>query len=115
MAVHIEHVQREYTENELLDFGKESARLIGEVAELEDQKKQATDHFKNEIGLRDVQVTEFSKKINMGYEIVPTPCDIVLNEPTPGMKSLICQKSLKVIKILPMSDDDKQLGLYGST
>lgn len=114
MATHIEHVQRTYAESEMLDFGKDQARLLSEISQLEDQKKQANDHFKSEMSARETLVAELSKKINLGYEIVPTPCDVILNSPTPGMKSYVCQKSMRTVKVVPMTDDDKQLGLYGN-
>lgn len=114
MPIHIEHVQRTFEEHELLDFGKNQSRALAEIEDLEQQKKEANDHFKSAISTQVTAISDLRDKINRGYEIIPTPCDIVLNTPTRGMKSFVCQKTLAVIRVSPMDDRDKQLGLYGT-
>lgn len=112
MASTVEHIQRPYSEAELLEFGREQARLVAEIADLEAQKKQAADHFKAEIGAREKQLTEFAAMTNQGYALETIPCDVLLNTPEPGIKSYVSQSTLAVVKVVPMTDADRQLGLY---
>lgn len=108
MGIHVEHIQRQYSESEMLEFGKLQAGALQRIASLEDEKKGAMDHFKSEISAQHTIVQELAKRINMGYEIIPTPCDVIMNQPTKGMKSIVDKKTLAVIKVLPMTDQDRQ-------
>lgn len=104
---HIEHVQRSFADSEILDMGKDAAQLHEQIRQLEEEKKQANDHFKDEISRRETEISELSTRITHGYEIVPTPCDVFMNQPTRGMKQFICQKTMQVVKTCPMTDADQ--------
>ena|ERR1700722_1781106 len=114
MAMIVEHVQRNFTDSEVLEFGKQAAQLHEQVRQLLDEKKTANDHFKDEITSRETEISGLSTKITLGYEIIPTPCDIVLNQPTKGMKQYVCQKTMEIIKTIPMTEADRQSGLFGA-
>src|ERR1035441_9798007 len=95
---HVEHVQRNFADSELLEMGKIAAQLHEQVRQLEDEKKQAMDHFKGEITTREAEISDLATKITRGYEITPTPCDVMFDQPTRGMKQYVCQKTMAVIK-----------------
>lgn len=113
MAQHVEHVQRQFSEQEMLEFGKHQARLLAEIDALEQQKKDASDHFKAEITKLETQVGFFTSQINRGYEIIETPCDVIMDTPTKGMKSFVDKKTLNTVRVVPMDERDKQSGLFG--
>jgi hypothetical protein len=105
---HIEHVQRSYTETELLHFGKQQSQLIADIARIEDEKKQAADHFKAQISKHEAEINTLAESINRGYEVVPTPCDVVMDHPTRGLKTIYKRSTQEVIRTIPMTDTDKQ-------
>ena len=109
---HIEHIQRNFLDAEILAFGRQQAQLHEQVRQLEDEKKQASDHFKDEISQRETEISQLATKITLGYEIIPTPCDVFLNQPTRGMKQFISQKTMEVIKTIPMTDADQPPPLF---
>jgi len=109
---HIEEVKRQFTDEELLEKAKSIARVRADVERLEEEKKQASDSFKAQIEKREADIDLLCKNIREGYELVPTPCDVVLNRPTPGMKSLISQKTLEVVKTMPMTDTERQRSFF---
>jgi hypothetical protein len=104
----IEHVQRTYTESEILQFGKQQSQLIAEIQRIEADKKQAIEHFKALVSKHEAEVNVLAESINRGYEIVPTPCDVVMNHPTRGMKTILNRATQEVIRTIPMTDADKQ-------
>jgi hypothetical protein len=111
--VHIEHVQRQYTDNELLEFGRQAAQFHENIRQLEDERKQASDHFKGQITEAETAISELSTRITRGYEIIPTPCDVVFDQPTKGLKQYVCRKTLNIIKTVPMVDADRPGPLFG--
>lgn len=109
---HIEEVKREFTDDELLEKGRHIARTRQDVERLEVEKKLAADSFKNQIEIRTKELDAFCKQIREGYETIPTPCDVVLNKPTPGMKSYVSQRTLVVVKTEPMTDAERQRSFF---
>lgn len=110
--VHIEQVRRDYTLDEIREKGQQIARLLQDQTRLESEKKLAADAFKNQIDSVEDSIRELGKEIRLGYETVPTPCDVVLNRPTPGMKQFVSQKTLAVIKTEPMTDAERQRSFF---
>lgn len=111
-VTHIEEVRRDYTDGELREKGQLIARLLQDLARQEAEKKLAADSFKGLIEKTDNDITELGKQIRLGYETVPTPCDVVLNKPTPGMKSFVSQKTLQVVRTAPMTDAERQRSFF---
>jgi len=109
---YIEHVQRQFSDAEILEMGKLAAQMHEQIRSLEEQKKQAADHFKDEINQCETAISDLSTKITRGYEITPTPCDVVFDQPTKGMKQYICQRTLAVIKTVPMTEADRPGPLF---
>lgn len=112
MSQIIEHVQRTYAESELLDFGKEAATLTAEIEQIEIDKKVATDHFRSQSTLRSEKISRLAANINRGYEIVPTPCEEIMNSPANGLKTIVAINGGEIIRTIPMSDKDRQGVLF---
>lgn len=112
MGQTIEHVQRTYIDAEILEFGKENATLIAEIEQIETDKKAATDHFKAQAVLRQEKVSDLAGKINRGYEVIPTPCEEIMNSPTNGMKTIVAINGGEIIRTIPMTDKDRQGVLF---
>lgn len=111
--VHIEHVQRAFSDTELLEFGRQAAQFHERIRQLEGEKKLANDHFKDEITQAETAISEMATRITRGYEITETPCDVVMNQPTKGMKQYVCRKSLSIVKTVPMTEADRPGPLFG--
>jgi hypothetical protein len=111
-VTHIEHVRRDYTYEEIRQKGTLIAKLLQDAERLEGEKKLAADSFKNQIEKVEEQISQLGKEIRLGYEEVPTPCDVVLNKPTPGMKSYVSQKTLEVVRTVPMTDQERQRSFF---
>lgn len=111
-VTHIEHVRRDFTREEILEKGQAIAKLLQDASRLEAEKKMAVDSFKGQIEKVENYISELGKEIRVGYETVPTPCDVVLNKPTPGMKSYVSQKTLQIVKTVPMTDEERQRSFF---
>ena len=111
-VTHIEHVRRDFTREEILEKGQAIAKLLQDASRLEAEKKMAVDSFKGQIEKVENDISELGKEIRVGYETVPTPCDVVLNKPTPGMKSYVSQKTLQIVKTVPMTDEERQRSFF---
>jgi hypothetical protein len=109
---HIEDVRRDYSEVEIREKGQAIAKFLQDQSRREAEKKLAADAFKGQIETVENTISELGKQIRLGYETVPTPCDVVLNRPTPGMKSFISQKTLEVVKTAPMTDTERQRSFF---
>lgn len=78
-----------FTKDEIDSKSKELARLMGERARVEDEKKSSASGFKSKLDDMTTRMKLLSDHINNGQEMREVECVLKLNYPVSGMKQLI--------------------------
>jgi hypothetical protein len=96
------------TEQEVSERGRESAKLVGEIVDLHEQKKASASHFKSEIDARDARVKRVSRSISDGHEEREVSCIVLLDRPLIGQKTVIRRDTGEEVAVDVMNDSERQ-------
>lgn len=77
-----------FSDDELIELGKELSSIILKQSEVEVEKKLANSRFGREIAMYQKQIDDHCALIDNGFEERPIECDVVFNEPSPGQKRI---------------------------
>lgn len=114
--LHVERVRYQLTEQQLAVMCVQQAQLAEKVERLELEKKTAIDNFKALISKEIEEIKKLNERAKRGFDEEEVPCDVYLNYagtiPTPGMKTLVDARSGRQIAIVPMTEEDRQRGLF---
>ena len=106
-----EYLKYEFSDAEITDAAKELARAAQQRASLEQRKKEVDSQLKADIEAQNSIVGRLSSYINTGYEYRDIECRIELDTPEPGKKRIVRVDNGEEVKVVPMTDADKQTSL----
>ena len=103
-----EYLKYKFSEKELREKSEKLAQDCREKRETEEAKKQITSDLKAKIDAFDASISQISNHINSGYEFRYIECDVHLNDPDPGFKSIVRKDTFEVVKVEPMTAAELQ-------
>lgn len=98
-----------FREDEMLDKGKEMARISSEVTALQNEKKAVMADFKAKIDKKNAEIGLLGEHINNGYEHRYIDCTMTYNTPNTGMKTITRNDTGEIVRKLTMTADEMQL------
>lgn len=108
MQTTTEWLKYEFSEDELKEFAKKLAYETRELMENEETKKSVMSDFKSKIESSKEKISKLSNLINNGYEYRNIDCEVQLNSPEDGQKTIIRKDTGEVVKSLSMTEEEKQ-------
>jgi hypothetical protein len=106
----IRSVKCTLTAAEIEAGGRDLARKIGTLAQLEDNKKAATSQYKSEIDRVSAEIRSLGLKVANGYEFRELTCDTVYDFDL-KRASVICRSTGEVVETRIMTAQEVQLSL----
>lgn len=103
-----EPVRYEFTEDEKRELGEQLARENQRLFAIRTDKTAKLAEFASAIKATDKRIAELSEKLNLGFELRDVECMAILDDPRPGMKSLIRLDTNKVLRIEAMTLNEMQ-------
>jgi hypothetical protein len=95
-----------FTPEELLEVGKTLADATNALVGLEEDKKRVMSDFKAKLDAKNADITIASNKISTGYENRSVECDLVMNTPTEGKKTVIRTDTKEKVGVEEMSEQE---------
>lgn len=77
------------TESEVTELGRRIARANQKCSELRDESKDVAAGYKSKIASHEANINRDSQCINTRYEFRPIDCEVLLNTPCSGRKTII--------------------------
>jgi hypothetical protein len=111
VSKYTEYLKYEFSESEINDAAKDLARAAQTKAALEQRKKEIDAQMKADIEAQNSIVGRLAQLINVGHEYRDVECRIELDTPEPGRKRIIRLDTGEEVKVVAMTDTDKQLSL----
>ncbi len=111
MSKHQEYVKVVFTDAEVADFARGLAQANRKRSSIEQQKKEVDTQLKAEIEAENTNIKRLSDHISNGHEYRNVECRVDLDVPEDGKKSIIRLDTGEVVKVLPMTDMDRQMRL----
>lgn len=105
MTVEARHT---FTRDELRELGERLARRAQSVYDLREQLAEHGAAIKAQIKSAEGDVALLARKINEGYELRPTECEIVYNLPKRGVKTLIRLDNGEAAGEMAMTPEEQQ-------
>lgn len=103
-----EYLKYSFTEEETRENAKRLARKNQELAELELKKKQLAADIKSEIDSANADAAKLARWVNDEYDFRMIDCEIMLNSPTSGLKTIYRVDTGEVVKQDRMTSDELQ-------
>ena len=75
---------------------------------LESQMSEVSKDFKAKIAAKDTRISSLASVIRAGYEYREVPCEIYLDTPAPGMKTIFRIDTGEMVERTEMTDTEKQ-------
>ncbi|HMG14148.1 MAG TPA: hypothetical protein VK590_01805 [Saprospiraceae bacterium] len=101
-------LKTEFTPNEIKEFGGQLARCTTEVKELESEKKAKASDYTAQINNKKALAESLSNKISNGYEYENIECEVYLNIPNTGKKTIERKDNKEVVEVVDMTQDELQ-------
>lgn len=109
MTKYTEHLKYEFSDAEIAQFAKELARANARKVSIEQQKKEVDTQLKAEIEVQNSSLARLSAMINAGCEYRLVECDFRMDSPEVGKKTVFRVDTGEDIKVLMMTDADRQM------
>jgi hypothetical protein len=106
-----EYLKYEFTDAEIADMARELARHNRRIASLEEDKKSVVAQFKADMDKVSADISRLSQFIVTGSEFRNVECTMVLDTPETGKKTVTRLDNNEVVRIVPMTDEDRQMAL----
>lgn len=97
-----------FSKDEIFEKGKTMAHLSSELSDLEEEKKAVASDFKAKIEAKKASISLMGNHINNGYEYREVECEVTMNDPTPGMKTVVRKDTNEVVETIPMESYEMQ-------
>lgn len=103
-----EYLKYQFSEEETKDNAKRLARKNQELAELELKKKQLAADIKSEMDAATADAARLARWVNDEYDFRMVDCEVMLDSPTAGQKTIFRLDTGEVVKTEKMSADEMQ-------
>lgn len=104
----IQYLKYEFSDSEIADRAKILAAATRKRAELEQRKKEIDSDLKGQIEAQNSIVGRVSDLIAAGFEYRDVECRVDFDSPEVNMKTVVRLDTGEEVKVLPMTDEDKQ-------
>lgn len=98
-----------FTPDEIKNFGGLLANTITAISELEGQKKSKMSEFKADIDKKKAESESLSNKISNGYEYTNIDCEVFLNMPNTGKKTIVRRDTNETVDVVDMTTEELQV------
>lgn len=99
----------ELTETERREYGIALATKLGDMEEIEAEKKKNADHFKDRIAGLQASCDELSRKVRDGKEWREVVCEVTLGAPDKAHKQVVRMDTCEVVKTERMTEAELQM------
>lgn len=106
-----EFLKHEFTQDEILEKGKELARLSSEHISIDNERKAVASSFKAQLDGKSAEIEMIGNHINNGYEHRYVECVFVMNDPNTGFKCIYRKDTGETVRSMPMSQEEMQIGM----
>lgn len=103
-----EYLKYQFSEEETRENAKRLARKNQEIAELELKKKQLAADLKAEMDTAAADAARLARWVNDEYDFRMVDCEIMLNSPREGQKTMFRLDTGEVVKTEKMTADEMQ-------
>lgn len=103
-----EYLRCELTEAELAAMAHKMARETEAITAAQETLKEVKANISAQIAGYDKHVQELSRMINQGYEQRSVICEVLMDTPEPGQKTIVRTDNGKEVRVDPMTDFDLQ-------
>ena len=103
-----EFVKHNFTPEEIVEKANDLANENQRKRRLENDKKSAMSSYKSQIDEVDARISQLSQDITNGYCNEWMMCEVEMNAPNPGFKTIRHPITNEVVRVAPMEDDDFQ-------
>ncbi len=107
-------LKHEFTESELLEIGRESARAVQKINMLQAQKKTFNDEIKARISENEAVLRDSSRLIRNGYELRDTECEEITNF-MQGTLTVIRMDTGEIEIERPLEEWERQMEIQAAT
>lgn len=111
MQVTTQFLKYLFTETELKDKSTSLAQECRNLEEVENDKKQVMSDFKSKIDGHQASISKLSNHINNGYEYRQISCEVKMDTPIQGQKTIIRKDTGEIVKIEEMTQQEMQMEL----
>ena len=101
-------LEYKFTEEEIKERSKQLAYECRQVVQLQEQKKEVMSDFKAKIDAKDSLIAALSNNVNNGWEYRTIDCEIEMDTPKKGMKTITRTDTGEEVAKEKMTDDDRQ-------
>ncbi len=106
-----EYLKYEYTDEEIADAARELATANKKRTSLEQRKKEVDAAIKAEIEVENSAIGRLSNLISTGFEYRDIEVTWTLDTPEDGMKRCVRNDTGEEVKVVRMTDTDRQMAL----
>jgi hypothetical protein len=106
-----EYLKYQFSVEETRENAKRLARKNQELAELELKKKQLAADIKAEIDNANADAAKLARWVNDEYDFRMVDCEVMLDSPTAGLKTVYRLDTAEVVKQEKMSTEEMQQSL----
>jgi len=96
---------------EKIELGGKLASILSEMAQIDADLDRIKSEFKGKTAAAEAQLNSVRDKINSGYELRLTKCEVVLDKPKAGMAQVIRLDTGDVVEEREMTEQEKQAEL----
>ena len=107
-----EWLKYSFSEAEIKELAKKLAYETRTLEELEDQKKSVVSDFSNKITRVKASLSGLANNINNGYDFRNIDCEVLLNSPEAGQKSIVRLDTGEIVRVEDMTQNEKQEKLF---
>lgn len=100
-----------FTEQEIHEQGLELARVNQQVETLREEKKAVVSNYKAKIDRAETDMNVLSSNINNGYEYRNIECQVHLNTPNTGLKTVLRTDTGEIVRKEAMTPEELQYEL----
>ncbi len=106
-----EYLKCVLSDAEMTDLSQELAREIQALDRFQDQRKEVVACLEAQIETASAACRRLSALVTNGYEYRNVECEVYLNDPEPGQKTLYRTDTGEAVKTEKMTDAEKQQDL----
>ena len=106
-----EFLRCEFSDEEITQAAKDLAKANQMKSTLEQRKKEVDASLKADIESQNSTIARLAQMISVGFEYRDVECRVDLDTPEAGRKTIIRLDTGEEVKVVLMTDQDKQMAL----
>lgn len=103
------NIEKLFTDDEIIQFGKDLVGLRHDVEELEKEKKASNKSFADKISAKEVEMAVLDSYIETGKSEEPVECEVFLNMPNTGKKTIERRDTNETVAVEDMTQEELQV------